>query len=298
MAEREDLLGEPHLLRGHDPARDDAEHAAHTLAVHEEVAAEARQVGDLVSEVGVVAVLELLAVALGGDGPEHPLRVGGGEHRAVRQRLDLPVVPDDRWRADGHVEVRGLHPDQGPEQLVHLRGVTVSGRGPRSGGARRGGGAAGEPDDRLALRALQPERLVRSAGVVYGDRRLTLGAVGLHAVYTSGISMTRVIRSFWMRWFRLSSCKVRNICGRLRQSSTRLRCGHRVCTPLRWCRGRRTSPPCGACLRTWSGRRCQRAGRSRSARTRDVRGALRTLLPAAPRLFSRSRGRCFCGLRR
>jgi hypothetical protein len=51
-------------------------------------------------------------------------------------------------------------------------------------------------------------------------------------------------------------------------------------------------------LETWSGRRCRRAGRSRSARSPVVLAVWRTLLPAAPRQFSRSRGRCCGGLPR
>jgi hypothetical protein len=69
----------------------------------------------------------------------------------------------------------------------------------------------------------------------------------------------------------------------------------RAYTPSASCHAHRTSAPCDGCLRTWSGRMCRRADRSRSARTRGARGALRTLLPAAPRQFSRSRGRCCAG---
>jgi hypothetical protein len=64
------------------------------------------------------------------------------------------------------------------------------------------------------------------------------------------------------------------------------------CRPWSLCRGRRISVLCAACPRTSSGRRCRRVVRSRCARTRVVLEAWRTLLPAAPRQFSRSRGRC------
>ena len=77
----------------------------------------------------------------------------------------------------------------------------------------------------------------------------------------------------------------------------RARCAERLLTlasvPSRSCRGRRTSAPCGECLRTQSARTCRQAGRFRFARSRAVRGAWRTLPPAAPRQFTPSRGR-FC----
>src|SRR4029079_7779536 len=50
MAELQDLLGEAHLLRRDDLAGNDAKHPAHPLAVHEEIAAEARESRYLVGE--------------------------------------------------------------------------------------------------------------------------------------------------------------------------------------------------------------------------------------------------------
>jgi hypothetical protein len=65
-----------------------------------------------------------------------------------------------------------------------------------------------------------------------------------------------------------------------------------ACTPSRSYRGRRTSAPCAGCPRTSSVRTCRRADQSRSARTHAALGASHTLLPAAHRRFSRSKGRC------
>ena len=135
MAQLQDLLREPHLLGGHDAARDDAEDPAHALAVHEEVAAEAREARDLVGKVGVVPPLELLAIAIGRDRPQDALGVGRREDRTARQRLHVPVVPDHRRRAHRDVEVGGIHRDHRAEQILDLgRGP----RGPRRRRARRG----------------------------------------------------------------------------------------------------------------------------------------------------------------
>ena len=65
-----------------------------------------------------------------------------------------------------------------------------------------------------------------------------------------------------------------------------------ACTPSPLYPARRTSAPSLGCLRTLSARMCRRAGRSRFARSHAVLGVSRTLLPAAPLRFSRSRGRC------
>jgi hypothetical protein len=62
-------------------------------------------------------------------------------------------------------------------------------------------------------------------------------------------------------------------------------------TPSAWRRARRNFAPCGGCPRTSSVRGCRRAARSRSARSHAAPGTSRTLLPAAPRQFSPSRGR-------
>ena len=62
LAEVEDVRRQAELLGGEDLRRDDAEDGAGALAVHEHVGAEARQPGDLVGEVGVVARLELRLV--------------------------------------------------------------------------------------------------------------------------------------------------------------------------------------------------------------------------------------------
>jgi hypothetical protein len=64
------------------------------------------------------------------------------------------------------------------------------------------------------------------------------------------------------------------------------------CTPSRSCRAPRTSVLFAACPRTSIEHRCRQADRSRSARSRASPGASRTLLPAAPRQFNPSRGRC------
>jgi hypothetical protein len=68
-----------------------------------------------------------------------------------------------------------------------------------------------------------------------------------------------------------------------------------ACMPSSLCHERRTSAPSVACLQIWSARRYRPAALSRSVRTRGFLGAWRTLPPAAPLQFSRSRGRC-CGV--
>jgi hypothetical protein len=66
-----------------------------------------------------------------------------------------------------------------------------------------------------------------------------------------------------------------------------------ACKPSALCHERRTSVPCVVCFQIWSARRYRPAVLSRSVRTRGFLEAWRTLPPAAPLQFSRSRGRCF-----
>ena len=141
VAELEDLPGQPHVLGGHDLGGDDAEDAAYALAVAEEVAAEARHAGDLVGEVGVVALLELPAVPLGRHGQQDALGVGRGHGGASGKGLDLAVVAHLRRRAHAHVQVRGPHLEHGDKQLLDLGGGPAAPRtcGGRHG-RRRGGG--------------------------------------------------------------------------------------------------------------------------------------------------------------
>ena len=87
----------------------------------------------------------------------------------------------------------------------------------------------------------------------------------------------------------------RKVRGRLRLGRSTINPGAhalRPCTPSRSCRVRRSAPPSRGCPRTSSWRTCPRADRSRSARTRVAPATSRTLPPAAPPRFSRSRGRC------
>ncbi len=134
------------ILLGIDP-----EDPAHPLAVAEEVAAEARDPGHLVGEVGVVAARELLAVPLGRDRKQDPLGVGGGEHRPSGERLHLAVVADHGRRPDRHVQVGSLHVEHRREELFHLPGRPR--RRPASGCGRRQGRAA-----RLRRRRPPPPR--------------------------------------------------------------------------------------------------------------------------------------------
>ncbi len=146
VAELEDLLGEAHLLGGHDLGRDLAEHAAHPLAVQEEVAAEARQARDLVGEVGVVAALELLAVALGRDRPEDPLRVRGREHRTTGERHDLAVDAQHGRGARADVQVGRVasRPSARTAPPSRRRSRVAAGRATAGrAGAAEGAGATG-----------------------------------------------------------------------------------------------------------------------------------------------------------
>ena len=58
------MLRQPELLGRQDLRGDDAEHRAGPLAVHERVAAEARDARQLVGEVGIVPLAKLALVLL------------------------------------------------------------------------------------------------------------------------------------------------------------------------------------------------------------------------------------------
>ena len=79
--------------------------------------------GDLVGEVGVVAALELLAVALGRDRPQQPLRVLGRQHGVAVECPHVAVVADDGRGADGHVQVGRLQFHEHAEQVLDLGAV-------------------------------------------------------------------------------------------------------------------------------------------------------------------------------
>ena len=70
----------------------DAEDPARALAVHEQVAAEATDAGNLVGEVGVVAAGELLARPRRGDREQQTFGVGSRQDAAPGYRRHLAVV--------------------------------------------------------------------------------------------------------------------------------------------------------------------------------------------------------------
>ena len=132
LTELQDGLGEPQLFSREDFARDDAEDASRATPVVERVGAKAREIGDLVREVGVVPLVELLAVPLGHDGREQFLHVLRRQWCSRRvERLHAAVLADHRRRADRQMQVGGAERTHRVEERVYDRravahGVTTS----------------------------------------------------------------------------------------------------------------------------------------------------------------------------
>ena len=198
LADLQQFPRQRHVLGRHDLARDRAEHAARALPVAEQVAAEARDAGYLVREVGVVALGELLPVAGGRDRQEEAFRVARRQRAASRHRLDLAVHAQHRRRPGAEVEVRCLPLDDRAQQGVHL-GLrrpplpAALGRSRRRGtdGAAAGAGGGdcgsarcrlppGQLDRRLALRASDGERPGRDPGVLDQQPSRALRAGDFH----------------------------------------------------------------------------------------------------------------------
>ena len=106
VAEALQLLAESELFDRDDLRRDDAEDRAGAVVVAERVAAEARDAGDLVGEVGVVELLVLLPVPLRHDRADHQLEpvVARAAGWSV-EPLHLAVAANDRRLADAQMEV-------------------------------------------------------------------------------------------------------------------------------------------------------------------------------------------------
>ena len=76
------------------------------LAIREHVRAEARQLGNLVREVGVVPGVELRAVLLRHDRLQQRAEIADGQRRGRRiERLQPAVFANDRRRTDRQVQV-------------------------------------------------------------------------------------------------------------------------------------------------------------------------------------------------
>ena len=93
------------LLHRRDLRRDLAEDPPHPRAIHEEVAAEAAEPLDLVREVGVVVLLELLAVPRRADRPEELLDGLRREDRPALHGQHLSVQAEVRRLADRKVHL-------------------------------------------------------------------------------------------------------------------------------------------------------------------------------------------------
>jgi hypothetical protein len=97
LAERQDVLRQAKLVGGQDLRGNDAKHCARTSAIDERVGAKARQVRNLVGEVGIVTSAEFFPVPFGDDGLQQRDEVIGTERRRHRvERLHFAVFADDR----------------------------------------------------------------------------------------------------------------------------------------------------------------------------------------------------------
>ena len=116
---------EPELLEGQQLLGDDAEGGRRSAAVHEEVAAKARETRDLVGEVGVERRLVGLPHRRDADLLEDQLHLIRRDRVALLHRHDVAVQPKLRLRAGGHVQVRGANLDHSFEQRVNPGHVFV-----------------------------------------------------------------------------------------------------------------------------------------------------------------------------
>ena len=106
LAQVQDGRRQSELFRRQDLRRDHAEDRPGSLAIDEGVRAEPREILDFVREVRVVPLAEFLAVRFRHDRREEPAEVLRSEHgRCGIERLDAPVLADERRGADAQVEV-------------------------------------------------------------------------------------------------------------------------------------------------------------------------------------------------
>ena len=145
VAQVEHRRREAELLGRQDLRRDDAEDGAGSLAIEEQVGAEAGESLDLVGEVGVVAARELVLVRLRNDGIEERDHFRRRDRPGVGlERLDLAVLADERRHVRRQVEVGCLRIDHQPGTAVDGRGAERNGRGCDGATAAAGATGAGE----------------------------------------------------------------------------------------------------------------------------------------------------------
>src|SRR5919106_3075528 len=234
----------------------------------------------------------------------------------LRVRDELPLVELAGVEADGADEKLaapvGVLLDQPGERWTALAGdrLTVALETEAHGLLRQehrhllpllDSGAADEEGDRDALGVLEAGREVDDDLVgVLGHARPPLGVVGVGGDAGPQLLVAAVHVRMVLLDVLAGEAHELLVVGALEVVSARtLDRSHlatsQVCRPSPSCRARRTSPPCAACPRTSSARTSRRDRPLRCARSRDRSGAGRTLPPAEPRQFSRSRGRCRAG---
>jgi len=133
VAEVPNALRQVELIGGEHAGRDETEDPARPMAVHEDVAAQPRQSGDFVSEVGVMPFLELPTIALGHDLPDQFAHLRGVEHRELHGR-DVPVQAQCGLAPRAEVQIARLLLDHDLEQVVqfgHTEPLPSTARVPR-----------------------------------------------------------------------------------------------------------------------------------------------------------------------
>ena len=167
-------MGRPSSSAREDLRRDHAEHAAHALAVAEQVAAEAGHAGHLVREVGVVAALELLAVALRARSATGGARVSAGvstgrsaeRHDVAVDAAGSAASPMLMCRSDAlrsiisanSFSISGARPGRGGRRDAPWPRATGAAAGPREQPARRHAAAARSAACSAAVAAARPTR--------------------------------------------------------------------------------------------------------------------------------------------
>ena len=108
------------LLEGLDLEGNRAEGAGHVAALHEDVAAEARELLDAEREIELVRLLEAVLLGVGQHRVAELLRLRRRERRHL-ERMQLAVDPELRRRARRDVKVARALLDHRLQQLMHVR---------------------------------------------------------------------------------------------------------------------------------------------------------------------------------
>ena len=117
VAERLDDGRDAELLEAEDLVGDLPEDRRDGAALHEDVAAEAREALHAEGEVELEVLLEAVLLDVRQDRVAELLRLRDGQ-RGVVQRLDVAVDPDHRRRIRRDVEVRAAALDESLQKLV------------------------------------------------------------------------------------------------------------------------------------------------------------------------------------